>query len=104
MIDQKRILVTGGAGFIGSHLCGDLIIEGKDLLCAGNLNTGRKHPNDGGMVSNFIIQAPQGKPITIYGDDSQTRSFCYMGDLIEAITRLMATAQNVTGPMNISIV
>lgn len=241
MIDQKRILVTGGAGFIGSHLCGKLIREGYDVLCVDNLYTGRKknisellknvnfeylrhditfplfievdeiynlacpaspvhyqndpvqttkvnvhgainmlglakrikakifqastsevygdptvhpqpesyagnvncigtrscydegkrcaetlffdyrrqhglnikvarifntygpnmHPNDGRVVSNFIIQSLKGKPITIYGDGSQTRSFCYIDDLIEAITLLMATPNNVTGPMNI---
>lgn len=241
MIDQKRILVTGGAGFIGSHLCDKLIREGNDVLCVDNLYTGRKkniskllkninfeylrhditfplfievdeiynlacpaspvhyqndpvqttkvnvhgainmlglakrvkakifqastsevygdptvhpqpegyagnvncigtrscydegkrcaetlffdywrqhqlnikvarifntygpnmHPNDGRVVSNFIIQALQGKPITIYGDGSQTRSFCYIDDLIEAITILMATPNDVTGPINI---
>lgn len=241
MIDQKRILVTGGAGFIGSHLCTKLIGEGNDVLCVDNLYTGRKsnisellknvnfeflrhditfplfievdeiynlacpaspihyqndpvqttkvnvhgainmlglakrikakifqastsevygdptihpqpesyagnvncigrrscydegkrcaetlffdyrrqhglnikvarifntygpnmHPNDGRVVSNFIIQALQEKPITIYGDGSQTRSFCYIDDLIEAITLLMATRNDVTGPINI---
>ncbi|WP_319410096.1 UDP-glucuronic acid decarboxylase family protein [uncultured Desulfosarcina sp.] len=241
MIDQKRILVTGGAGFIGSHLCSKLIREGNDVLCVDNLYTGRKknisellknvnfeylrhditfplfievdeiynlacpaspihyqndpvqttkvnvhgainmlglakrikakifqastsevygdptvhpqlesyagnvncigprscydegkrcaetlffdyrrqhglnikvarifntygpnmHPNDGRVVSNFIIQALKGMPITIYGDGSQTRSFCYIDDLIEAITLLMATPNDVTGPMNI---
>ena len=241
MIDQKRILVTGGAGFIGSHLCRRLINEGNDVLCVDNLYTGRKnnlsqllnnvnfeflrhditfplfievdeifnlacpaspihyqndpvqttkvnvhgsinmlglakrikakifqastsevygdptvhpqpenyagnvncigprscydegkrcaetlffdyrrqhglnikiarifntygpnmHPNDGRVVSNFIIQALLEKPITIFGDGSQTRSFCYIDDLIEAITRLMATPNDVTGPVNI---
>lgn len=241
MLDQKRILVTGGAGFIGSHLCSKLIREGNDVLCVDNLYTGRKnnvsellenlnfeflrhditfplfievdeiynlacpaspihyqndpvqttkvnvhgainmlglakrvkakifqastsevygdptvhpqpesyagnvncigprscydegkrcaetlffdyrrqhglnikvarifntygphmHPNDGRVVSNFIIQALQEEPITIYGDGSQTRSFCYIDDLIEAITILMATPNDVTGPINI---
>ncbi|WP_319525629.1 UDP-glucuronic acid decarboxylase family protein [uncultured Desulfosarcina sp.] len=241
MIDQKRVLVTGGAGFIGSHLCRRLIDEGNDVLCVDNLYTGRKsnlfgllnnvnfeflrhditfplfievdeiynlacpaspihyqndpvqttkvnvhgsinmlglakrvkakifqastsevygdptvhpqpenyagnvncigrrscydegkrcaetlffdyhrqhdlnikvarifntygpnmHPNDGRVVSNFIIQALLEKPITIFGDGSQTRSFCYIDDLIEAITRLMATSDDVTGPINI---
>jgi UDP-glucuronate decarboxylase len=241
MIDQKRILVTGGAGFIGSHLCTRLIEEGNDVLCADNLYTGRKkniipllknpnfeflrhditfplfievdeiynlacpaspvhyqndpvqttkvnvhgainmlglakrvnakifqastsevygdptvhpqpesyagnvncigkrscydegkrcaetlffdyrrqhgleikvarifntygpnmHPNDGRVVSNFIIQALTGEPITIYGDGSQTRSFCYVDDLVDAITRIMATPSDVIGPINI---
>lgn len=58
------------------------------------------HPNDGRVVSNFIMQALQNKPITIYGDGSQTRSFCYVDDLIEAFIRLMATPDDVTGPIN----
>lgn len=58
------------------------------------------HPNDGRVVSNFIIQALQNKPITIYGDGSQTRSFCYVDDLIEAFVRLMATSDDATGPIN----
>jgi UDP-glucuronate decarboxylase len=59
------------------------------------------HPNDGRVVSNFIMQALQDKPITIYGDGRQTRSFCYQADLIEAFIRLMNTADEVTGPVNI---
>ena len=58
------------------------------------------HPNDGRVVSNFIMQALQNKPITIYGDGSQTRSFCYVDDLIEAFIRLMNTADDFTGPVN----
>lgn len=58
------------------------------------------HPNDGRVVSNFIMQALQNKPITIYGDGSQTRSFCYQSDLIEAFIRLMNTPDDVTGPIN----
>ena len=61
----------------------------------------RMHPNDGRVVSNFIVQALQGKDITIYGDGSQTRSFCYVDDLIEAIVRMMATEVGFTGPVNI---
>jgi UDP-glucuronate decarboxylase len=61
----------------------------------------RMHPNDGRVVSNFIIQALQGDPITIYGNGSQTRSFCYVDDLVEALIRLMATGDAVTGPMNL---
>lgn len=58
------------------------------------------HPNDGRVVSNFIMQALQNKPITIYGDGSQTRSFCYVDDLIEVFVRLMDTPDDVTGPVN----
>jgi len=57
-------------------------------------------PNDGRVVSNFIMQALQDKPITIYGDGSQTRSFCYVDDLIEAFFRLMDSPDNFTGPIN----
>ncbi|MHB8791550.1 MAG: UDP-glucuronic acid decarboxylase family protein [Desulfobulbaceae bacterium] len=59
------------------------------------------HPNDGRVVSNFIMQALQNKPITIYGDGSQTRSFCYVDDMIEAFLCLMATPDDFTGPVNI---
>jgi UDP-glucuronate decarboxylase len=59
------------------------------------------HPNDGRVVSNFILQALQNQPITIYGDGSQTRSFCYRDDLIEAMIRMMATPHEITGPINI---
>ena len=59
------------------------------------------HPNDGRVVSNFIVQALRGEDITIYGDGSQTRSFCYVSDLIEAFVRLMMTASEVTGPINL---
>ncbi len=61
----------------------------------------RMHPNDGRVVSNFIVQALQGKDITIYGDGSQTRSFCYVDDLIDAMIRMMATENGITGPINI---
>jgi UDP-glucuronate decarboxylase len=61
----------------------------------------RMHPNDGRVVSNFIVQALKGEPITIFGDGSQTRSFCYVDDLIEGFLRLMATGDDVTGPINI---
>ena len=59
------------------------------------------HPNDGRVVSNLIMQALQNKPITIYGDGSQTRSFCYVDDLIEGFMRLMATPDEFTGPVNL---
>ena len=61
----------------------------------------RMHPNDGRVVSNFIMQALQNKPITIYGDGSQTRSFCYVDDLIGVMIKIMATDDDITGPMNI---
>jgi UDP-glucuronate decarboxylase len=61
----------------------------------------RMHPNDGRVVSNFIVQALSGKDITIYGDGSQTRSFCYVDDLIEGFIRLMASPSDTTGPINI---
>ena len=61
----------------------------------------RMHPADGRVVSNFIVQALKGDPITIYGDGSQTRSFCYVDDLIEGMIRLMETGPEVTGPINI---
>jgi UDP-glucuronate decarboxylase len=61
----------------------------------------RMHPQDGRVVSNFIVQALQGKPITIYGDGNQTRSFCYVDDLIDGFIRLMDAPDTVTGPVNI---
>ena len=61
----------------------------------------RMHPNDGRVVSNFIMQALRNEPITIYGDGAQTRSFCYVDDLVEAFVRLMATDDEVTGPVNL---
>ncbi len=60
----------------------------------------KMHPNDGRVVSNFIMQALQGLPITIYGDGNQSRSFCYVDDLIEVFVRLMGSADNFTGPVN----
>jgi UDP-glucuronate decarboxylase len=61
----------------------------------------RMHPNDGRVVSNFIVQALRGDPITLYGNGSQTRAFCYADDLIEGWVRLMAAPDDVTGPINI---
>ncbi len=61
----------------------------------------RMHPNDGRVVSNFIVHALEGRPITIYGDGSQTRSFCYVDDTVEALLRLMETPKDVTGPVNV---
>jgi len=61
----------------------------------------RMHPNDGRVVSNFIVQALEGTPITLYGDGSQTRAFCFVDDLIEGFLRLMAAADHITGPVNL---
>lgn len=61
----------------------------------------RMHPNDGRVVSNFIVQALRNEPITLYGDGTQTRSFCYVDDLIEGFVRLMHTSDDFTGPINL---
>jgi UDP-glucuronate decarboxylase len=61
----------------------------------------RMHPNDGRVVSNFVLQALRGQPITLYGSGEQTRAFCYVDDLIEAFLRLMATGDDFTGPINL---
>jgi len=61
----------------------------------------RMHPNDGRVVSNFIVQGLKGEPITIYGDGSQTRSFCFVDDLIDGLMKLMQTADDFTGPVNL---
>ena len=59
------------------------------------------HPADGRVVSNFIVQALRGEPITLYGEGTQTRSFCYVDDLIDGLVRLMGTPEEVTGPVNL---
>jgi UDP-glucuronate decarboxylase len=59
------------------------------------------HPDDGRVVSNFIVQALRGEPITIYGDGDQTRSFCYVSDLVDGLVRLMGAAEDVIGPINL---
>ena len=61
----------------------------------------RMHPNDGRVVSNFIVQALRGDDITLYGDGSQTRAFCYVDDLIDGFVRLVATGDDITGPINL---
>jgi UDP-glucuronate decarboxylase len=61
----------------------------------------RMHPNDGRVVSNFVVQALKGEPITIYGSGSQTRSFCYVDDLVDGFIRLMNSGDDVTGPVNL---
>ncbi len=77
--------------------------HGLDIKVVRIFNTygPRMHPNDGRVVSNFIVQAISGGDITIYGDGRQTRSFCYVDDLVEAMIRMMSTAADVPGPLNI---
>jgi len=77
--------------------------HGLDIKVARIFNTygPRMHPNDGRVVSNFIVQALKGEPITIYGEGQQTRSFCYVDDLIEGFLRLMDTEEGFPGPVNI---
>lgn len=61
----------------------------------------RMHPNDGRVVSNFIVQALKDEDITVYGDGSQTRSFCYVDDLVDGMVRMMNTEKGFTGPVNL---
>jgi UDP-glucuronate decarboxylase len=77
--------------------------HGMDIKVARTFNTygPRMHPNDGRVVSNFIVQALKGEPITLYGDGTQTRSFCYVEDLIEGFVRLMHMPEDFTGPVNL---
>jgi UDP-glucuronate decarboxylase len=77
--------------------------HGVEIKVARIFNTygPRMHPNDGRVVSNFIVQALKGEPITVHGDGSQTRSFCYVDDLIEGFIRLMASDKEITGPVNL---
>jgi UDP-glucuronate decarboxylase len=84
--------------FFGYHRQHNLPIKVARIF---NTYGPRMHPNDGRVVSNFIVQALLGKPITIYGDGSQTRSFCYVTDLIDGLVRLMESPPEVTGPINI---
>jgi UDP-glucuronate decarboxylase len=77
--------------------------HGLEIKVARIFNTygPRMHPADGRVVSNFIMQALRGEPITIYGEGGQTRSFCYVDDLVDGLIRLMDTPANVTGPINL---
>jgi len=75
--------------------------EGGKVARIFNTYGPRMHPNDGRVVSNFVIQALLGRDITIYGEGTQTRSFCYVDDLIDGLVRLMKTPAEVTGPINI---
>jgi UDP-glucuronate decarboxylase len=84
--------------FFDYHRQHDLTIKVARIF---NTYGPRMHPNDGRVVSNFIVQALRGESITIYGDGQQTRSFCYRDDLVEGFSRLMATDKTVTGPINL---
>ncbi len=77
--------------------------HGMEIKVARIFNTygPRMHPNDGRVVSNFIVQALRNEPITLYGDGEQTRSFCYVSDLVEGFIRLMGTPREFTGPVNL---
>ncbi len=77
--------------------------HGLDIKVARIFNTygPRMHPNDGRVVSNFIVQALKNEPITIYGEGQQTRSFCYVDDLLDGFLKLMATPKGFTGPVNL---
>src|SRR5208337_3486949 len=106
----------GNVNPVGSRSCYD---EGKrcaetlffdyhrqhnlDIKVARIFNTygPRMHPNDGRVVSNFIVQALKGEPITIYGEGQQTRSFCFVDDLVAGLIRLMESPDGVTGPINL---
>ncbi len=93
--EGKRCAETLFFDYHGQH--------GLDIKVARIFNTygPRMHPNDGRVVSNFIVQALGNSPITIYGDGTQTRSFCYVDDLIEGLVRLMASEPDFTGPVNL---
>jgi UDP-glucuronate decarboxylase len=77
--------------------------HGLEIKVARIFNTygPRMHPSDGRVVSNFIVQALKGEPITLYGDGYQTRSFCYVDDLVDGLIRLMASGTELTGPINL---
>lgn len=83
--------------FVNYHQQNDVRIK---IIRIFNTYGPRMHPNDGRVVSNFIVQALKGEEITIYGDGSQTRSFCFMDDLIEGMIRMMATGDDFVGPVN----
>ncbi len=93
--EGKRIAETL---FVNYHLQNNVRIK---IIRIFNTYGPRMHPNDGRVVSNFIVQALQGEDITIYGDGSQTRSFCYVDDLLEGMIRLMNAPDELTGPVNI---
>jgi len=84
--------------FVNYHRQNDVRIK---IMRIFNTYGPRMHPNDGRVVSNFIVQALKGNDITIYGDGMQTRSFCYMDDLLEGMIRLMNSREDFTGPVNV---
>jgi UDP-glucuronate decarboxylase len=77
--------------------------HGTDIKVVRIFNTygPRMHPNDGRVVSTFIVQALRGEPLTVFGDGQQTRSFCYVDDMVEALLRMMETPPGLTGPINV---
>lgn len=93
--EGKRVAETL---FVNYHLQNNVRIK---IIRIFNTYGPRMHPNDGRVVSNFIMQALRGEDITIYGDGSQTRSFCYVDDLIDGMIRMMNTPDEFTGPVNI---
>jgi UDP-glucuronate decarboxylase len=93
--EGKRIAETL---FVNYHKQNDVRIK---IMRIFNTYGPRMHPSDGRVVSNFIVQALKGQDITIYGDGSQSRSFCYIDDLIEGMIRLMNSREDFTGPVNI---
>lgn len=93
--EGKRIAETL---FMNYHLQNNVRIK---IIRIFNTYGPRMHPNDGRVVSNFIVQALKGENITIYGDGSQSRSFCYVDDLLEGMIRLMNSREDFTGPVNI---
>lgn len=84
--------------FVNYHKQNDVRIK---IIRIFNTYGPKMHPNDGRVVSNFIVQALSGKDITIFGDGTHTRSFCYMDDLLEGMVRMMNTPDQITGPINI---
>ena len=84
--------------FVSYHMQNNVRIK---IMRIFNTYGPRMHPNDGRVVSNFIVQALQNRDITIYGNGEQTRSFCYVDDLIEGMIRLMNTTDDITGPVNV---
>ena len=83
-----------------STMCGNMMLSIK-VARIFNTYGPRMHPEDGRVVSNFVIQALKGEPLTIYGDGSQTRSFCYVDDLIDGFLRLMGSRDEFQGPVNL---
>ncbi|NQV03443.1 MAG: SDR family oxidoreductase, partial [Bacteroidia bacterium] len=93
--EGKRVAETL---FVNYHKQNDVLIK---IIRIFNTYGPRMHPHDGRVVSNFIVQALNGEDITIYGDGSQTRSFCYVDDLLDGMIRLMNSRDDFTGPVNI---